>query len=57
MNNDVRRIGVLIPPGNIAMERELPIHAPDGVVVHFNRMSRPGSRRFACQAKPAMARG
>jgi maleate isomerase len=43
MNNDVRRIGVLIPPGNIAMERELPIHAPEGVVVHFNRMSRPGS--------------
>ena len=43
MNNDVRRIGVLIPPGNVAMERELPGHAPAGVAVHFNRMSRPGS--------------
>ena len=43
MDNNVRRIGVLIPPGNVAMERELPLHVPPGVVVHFNRLSRPGS--------------
>src|SRR5581483_6826363 len=39
--NDVRRIGVLAPPGNVAMERELPLYLPDGIVVNHNRLSRP----------------
>jgi maleate isomerase len=43
MNNDVRRIGVLAPPGNVAMERELNRHVPAGIVVNHNRMSRPGT--------------
>jgi len=43
MNNDVRRIGVLAPPGNVAMERELPRFVPDGIVINHNRMSRPGA--------------
>lgn len=43
MDNNVRRIGVLIPPGNVAMERELPLHVPEGIVFHFNRLSRKGS--------------
>jgi maleate isomerase len=43
VDNNVRRIGVLAPPGNVAMERELPRYVPDGIAVNHNRMSRPGS--------------
>src|SRR5688572_3686011 len=43
MDNNVRRIGVLAPPGNVAMERELPRYVPEGIIVNHNRMSRPGS--------------
>ena len=43
MDNNVRRIGVLAPPGNTAMERELPRHVPDDIVINHNRMSRPGT--------------
>ncbi|HYC46859.1 MAG TPA: hypothetical protein VED01_15395 [Burkholderiales bacterium] len=41
MDNNVRRIGVLAPPGNVAMERELPMYLPAGIVVNHNRLSRP----------------
>ena len=41
MNNNVRRIGVLAPPGNVAMERELPMYLPPGIVISHNRLSRP----------------
>lgn len=41
MHNNVRRIGVLAPPGNVAMERELPMYLPPGVVINHNRLSRP----------------
>jgi maleate isomerase len=43
MDNKVRRIGILAPPGNVAMERELPAHLPPGVVMNHNRLSRPGN--------------
>jgi len=43
MDNKVRRIGVLAPPGNVAMERELPLFLPPGVVMNHNRLSRPGN--------------
>jgi len=43
MDNKVRRIGVLAPPGNVAMERELSLFLPPGVVMNHNRLSRPGS--------------
>ena len=43
MNNNVRRIGVLAPPGNVAMERELPRYVPEGIAINHNRLSRPGS--------------
>lgn len=43
MDNEVRRIGVLAPPGNVAMERELPAFLPPGVAMNHNRLSRPGS--------------
>lgn len=43
MNNDVRRIGILAPPGNVTLERELPLHVPEGIVTNHNRLSRPGS--------------
>lgn len=43
MDNNVRRIGVLAPPGNVAMERELPRYLPEGIVMNHNRLSRPGS--------------
>jgi maleate isomerase len=41
MDNNVRRIGVLAPPGNVAMERELPMYLPPGIVINHNRLSRP----------------
>jgi maleate isomerase len=43
MNNELRRFGVLAPPGNIALERELPAALPPGVTMNHNRLSRPGS--------------
>ena len=43
MNNQVRRFGVLAPPGNTALERELPPLLPAGVVSNHNRLSRPGA--------------
>lgn len=43
MDNNVRRIGILAPPGNVAMERELPLFVPPGIVTNHNRLSRPGS--------------
>jgi maleate isomerase len=43
MDNKVRRIGILAPPGNVAMERELPLFLPPGVVMNHNRLSRPGN--------------
>jgi maleate isomerase len=42
MDNNVRRFGALIPPGNVAIERELPPLLPPGVVMNVNRLSRPG---------------
>lgn len=41
MNNDSRRIGALIPPGNVTVEREFARFAPAGVYVHYNRLYRP----------------
>ena len=41
MDNNVRRIGVLGPPGNVTLERELPQYLPAGIVTNHNRLSRP----------------
>jgi maleate isomerase len=41
MNNGSRRIGALIPPGNVTVEREFAHFAPAGVFVHYNRLYRP----------------
>ena len=43
MDNIVRRIGVLLPPGNVSVEREFPGFAPDNVAFNYNRLSRPHS--------------
>ncbi len=43
MNNQLRRFGVLAPPGNVALERELPPLLPPGVAMNHNRLSRPGA--------------
>jgi maleate isomerase len=43
MDNQVRRFGVLAPPGNTALERELPPLLPRGVTSNHNRLSRPGA--------------
>jgi maleate isomerase len=40
-DNRVRRIGVIAPPVNVALERELPRYLPEGVVTNHNRLSRP----------------
>jgi len=41
MNPPLRRIGALIPPGNVIVEREFARFAPPGVYVHYNRLYRP----------------
>ena len=41
MDNNVIRIGLVVPPGNVAMERELPQYLPEGVAMNVNRLSRP----------------
>lgn len=43
MDNNVRRIGVIVPPGNVAVEREFPLYLPHGIVLNHNRLSRPDS--------------
>ncbi len=40
MNNDFRRLGVLIPPGNVTVEQEFPLYLPAGYCAHFNRLYR-----------------
>lgn len=39
-NHDIR-LGVIVPPGNVSIEREFRHFAPENVGVHFNRLSRP----------------
>jgi maleate isomerase len=41
VNNNSRRIGALIPPGNVTVEREFAQFAPADVYVHYNRLYRP----------------
>ena len=43
MDNNVRRIGVIVPPGNVAVKREFPLYLPRGIVLNYNRLSRPDS--------------
>jgi maleate cis-trans isomerase len=40
----IRRVGVLLPPTNAACEAEFPRYIPENYAVHFNRLSRPGTR-------------
>jgi len=40
MHNRYRRIGALIPPGNVTVEREFPHYVPAGYSVHCNRLYR-----------------
>ncbi len=43
MRNHSIRLGVLLPPGNVTIERELRAFTPPDVGLHFNRLSRPVS--------------
>lgn len=40
MDNHYRRIGALIPPGNVTVEQEFPHYLPAGYRAHFNRLYR-----------------
>lgn len=50
-----RKFGVLFPPGNVTMERELPPLLPPHVSMHVNRLSRPDSS-LSADSLLAMAR-
>jgi maleate cis-trans isomerase len=45
MDNNIRRIGVIVPPGNVAVEREFPLHLPPGITLNHNRLGRPDSQQ------------
>lgn len=45
MDNNIRRIGVIIPPGNVAVEREFPLFLPKGIVLNHNRLGRPDNQQ------------
>lgn len=38
---DLRRFGVILPGGNMTLERELPSHLPPGFTINWSRVSRP----------------
>jgi maleate isomerase len=44
MDHNARRIGVLLPPANISVEREWPRYVPEGVAINHNRLSRASTR-------------
>lgn len=41
MKNHSRRLGVLVPPSNVSVEREFGAFAPADVGIHYNRLSKP----------------
>jgi maleate isomerase len=43
MDEPFTRIGIVVPPGNVVVERELPQLLPDGVLSNVNRLSRPSA--------------
>lgn len=43
-SDPMRRLGVLLPPTNATCEAEFPHDLPPGCSVHFNRLSRPGTK-------------
>jgi maleate isomerase len=43
LHNRQHHIGVLLPPGNVTVEREFPHFVPDTVAFNYNRLSRPHS--------------
>jgi maleate isomerase len=40
----IKRIGVILPPTNVACEAEFVKFVPDGFALHFNRVSRPDTK-------------
>ncbi|GGI27640.1 MULTISPECIES: maleate cis-trans isomerase family protein [Bradyrhizobium] len=50
----IRRIGILAPPINVAMETELPSYVPPNVKLNHNRLTKPGTA-IAKEAQLAMA--
>jgi len=43
VKNDAIRLGILLPPGNVTIEREFRVFSPPQVGLHYNRLSRPVS--------------
>lgn len=43
-SNAAKRIGVIIPPANVALEAELPPFLPAGVAASYNRLTRPEAK-------------
>lgn len=52
---DLRRIGVIGPAGNMALEWELPRHLPPGFAINHARALRPGGRGLTADSLRAMA--
>ncbi len=52
---DLRRIGVIGPAGNMALEWELPRHLPPGFAINHSRVDRPGDALVTRESLLAMA--
>ena len=54
MDNNVTRIGLVVPPGNVAMERELAMYLADGVAMNVNRLCGSGAQAIVSAAQALM---
>lgn len=55
-HSDLRRIGIVGPAGNMALEAELPRHLPPGFAINHARAQRPGGTDLTAESLREMGR-